>query len=446
MSSDPNQPNPEWWKSQDPQEDQDPPAPQGNQGNEGYQETQAYQRPPAGNQGYQEPQPYQGYQDPPAGNQGYQGPPAGNQDYQGPPQGNQDYQGPPPGYQGAQGNQGYQGPPQGNQGFQGSQGDQGYWGPQGNQGYQGSQGNQAAGQDYQGQGYQGAQAARQDYQDSQRTQNYQMPQGNQGNQGYQGPQGTQGFPGSQGYPEGQGFPGGQGYQAAQDYPGPPPRVRRRRRRKWPIITLIVIIVILVVGDRVGCAIAENQMASQIQQQGFPAKPHVTIEGIPFLTQLAQKDFKDVVISASNVTEGPLDIASLNATIHGMHINSSFSGATVDSINGTALITFTALANVGGIPGGITLTADGPNEVKATINADVITETVVAKVIKTGPTTINVHVVQAGDLPSSILGNLANFNVNVPKSALPAGLTIQSVSVTAQGVLITVTGHNTTLSE
>lgn len=423
MSSDPNQPNPEWWKSQDPQEDQGAQDPQASQGNQGYPETQRNQQ----YQGYQDPSP--GYQDPPQGNQGYQGPPPGYQGAQG-DQGYQGYQDP----RGNQGYQGYEGSPQGNQAYQGyqdPQGDQGSWGPQG------------------GQGYQGSQAAGQDYQDSQRTQNYRMPQGNQG---YQGPQGTQGFPGAQGlpenqgYPENQGFPGNQGYQAAQDYPGPPPRARRRRRRKWPIITLIVIIVILVVGDRVGCAIAENQMASQIQQQGFPAKPHVTIEGIPFLTQLAQKDFKTVIISASNVTEGPLDIASLNATIHGMHINSSFSGATVASINGTALITFTALANVGGIPGGITLSADGPNQVKATINADVVTETVVARVTKSGPNQLNVHVIQAGDLPTSVLGNLANFNVNVPQSALPAGLTIQSVSVTAQGVLITVTGHNTTLSE
>jgi hypothetical protein len=249
----------------------------------------------------------------------------------------------------------------------------------------------------------------------------------QAGQGYQGPQGTQKFPVNQGY---------RGRQA---------RVRRRRR-KWPIITLIMIIVVLVVGDRVACAVAENQMAAQVQQQGFPTKPHVTIEGIPFLTQLAAKDFKTVQISASNVTEGPLVIKSLNATINGMHINSSWSGATVDSINGTALITFSALAHAGGVPQGITLTADGSNKVKATISIAIITATVVAQVTKTGPTQLNVRVIRAGDVPTSILGNLANFNINVPKSALPAGLTIQSVSVTQQGVRITVTGHNTTLSE
>ncbi|HEX2822695.1 MAG TPA: DUF2993 domain-containing protein [Streptosporangiaceae bacterium] len=237
----------------------------------------------------------------------------------------------------------------------------------------------------------------------------------------------------------------QGYSADQGYQGPPRRTRRRRR-KWPLVSLIVIILLLVAADRAACAVAENQMASQIQKQGFPAKPHVTIEGFPFLTQLAAKDFKTVVISASNVTEGPLDIASLNATIHGMHINSSFSGATVDTINGSALITFTALANAGGIPPGITLSADGPNQVKASINVAILTATVVAQVTKTGPSSINVRVVQAGDVPTSVLGNLVNFTINIPKSDLPAGLTIQSVTVTQQGVRITIVGHNTTLSQ
>jgi hypothetical protein len=249
----------------------------------------------------------------------------------------------------------------------------------------------------------------------------------------QGPQGTQRFAVNQGYQA------DQGYQRSS-------RRTRRRHRKWPLVSLIVIIVLLVAADRVACTVAENQMASQIQKQGFPAKPKVTIEGFPFLTQLAAKDFKTVVISASNVTEGPLDIASLNATIHGMHINSSFSGATVDTINGSALITFTALANAGGIPQGITLSADGSNQVKATVNLAIISATVVAQVTKTGPSSINVRVVQAGDVPASVLGNLVNFTINIPKSDLPAGLTIQSVSVTQQGILVSVVGHNTTLSQ
>jgi hypothetical protein len=238
-----------------------------------------------------------------------------------------------------------------------------------------------------------------------------------------------------------------GWQS-QDNPPPAAGVRRRRKR-WPIITGVVVIVVLgllVGADRIANAVAENQMASQIQTSGFPAKPNVTIQGFPFLTQLAARDFNQVDINASNVTEGPLVIASLHATLHGMHINGGFKSATIDTIDGSALIGFSALASAGGIPGGITLGPNGnsPDEVKANIDLAVISDTVVAKLTRVSANKFNVAVVDAGGVPSSVLGNLANFDVTVPQ--LPAGVAIQNVTVTAQGVVITITGHHTTLSE
>jgi hypothetical protein len=131
----------------------------------------------------------------------------------------------------------------------------------------------------------------------------------------------------------------------------------------------------------------------------------------------------------------------------MHINGSYSGATIDTIDGTAVITFTALANAGGIPQGITLSAgaSGSNEIKANVNvAGIFNTSVVAKLTKVSGSKINVQVVSAGGVPASVLGNLADFNVPIPE--LPAGVSIQSVSVTQQGVVITITGHDTTLSE
>ena len=289
-------------------------------------------------------------------------------------------------------------------------------------------------------------------------------QGNQGNQGYpanQGNQGNQGYPANQGYP---GTPGYQGYQgnqgpqgtqdfevnqghpAAHGYQGAPARVRRRRR-KWPLITLIVIILVLVVGDRVANAYTENQMASQVQSSlDLSGKPSVTIQGFPFLTQLAARNFRTVDVTASNETAGPggqLEIASLNATLHGMHIN-GLNSATIDQFNASALVTFTALAKVGGIPQGITLSPDGPNQVKANISIGPLSETAVAQVTQSGNSQINVKIIDAGDIPLSFLGSLANFSFSIPK--LPAGVSIQSVSVTQQGVLITAIGHDTTLSQ
>ena len=154
----------------------------------------------------------------------------------------------------------------------------------------------------------------------------------------------------------------------------------------------MILILLVVGDRVANAIAENQMASQIEANGFPAKPNVTIDGFPFLTQLIAHDFKNVNISAHNVTDGSLEISTMNATLHGMHINSGYSSAKVDQINGSALITFSELANAGDIPGGIQLSQDGPNEIKATINVVVFTGTAIARVTPEGSDAVNVQIV------------------------------------------------------
>jgi hypothetical protein len=263
---------------------------------------------------------------------------------------------------------------------------------------------------------------------------YQQDQDYPGNQGYQGP------PGAPTYPANQGFPAAQGYQ------GPPARVRRRRRR-WPWITQLVIVLVLVGGDRAAKAYAEDQMASQVQSSlALSGKPNVTIQGFPFLTQVAARTFNTVDVNASNETAGPggqLEIASLTATLHGMHIHGTNS-ATVDQFTASALVTFTALAHAGGIPQGITLTSDGGNQIKATVDILGFSSDATAKVTQVGDDKINVKITDFGGVPADVLGSLTDFTFSIPK--LPAGVKIQSVSVTQQGVRITATGENTTLSQ
>ena len=243
----------------------------------------------------------------------------------------------------------------------------------------------------------------------------------------------------------------------QGTPEPPTFVVKRRRRRWPLIaliTVIVILVLLVVSDRVANAVTENQMASQVQSSlGLSGKPDVTIHGFPFWTQLIARDFKNVTVTASNETinsasagGGALEIASLNATLHGLHFQSlsSSSNATVDQFNATALINFTVVGNIGGVPQGVTLTQDGPNQVKATVSLGPISASADAQVTQTGPNKIHVHVSDFNGIPADQLGNFGDFTITIPK--LPAGVTIQSVSVTQQGVMVTIAGMNTTLSQ
>lgn len=219
-----------------------------------------------------------------------------------------------------------------------------------------------------------------------------------------------------------------------------------------LVTLVVLAVLFVVSDRVANAVAENEMARQMQSSlGLSGKPHVTIEGFPFWTQLVAREFRTVDITASNETVTPssaggasVEVASLNATLHGMHIH-GLKSATIDQFNASALITFAALENAGGIPSGITLSPAGPDQVKATVNvAGLFSDSAVAQVTRAGPNAINVHVVDARGIPASVLGNLSGFTVRIP--GLPAGVSIQGVSVTQQGILITAAGQNTTLSQ
>jgi LmeA-like phospholipid-binding len=309
-----------------------------------------------------------------------------------------------------------------------------------------------------------------DPQDSEATRQYPTSQGSparptftpsQGNQPDQRYQSGPGFPSGPGYEQDQDYPGNQGYQeppgaptypanqgfpAAQGYQGPPARVRRRRRR-WPWITLLVIVLVLVGGDRAANAYAENQMASQVQSSlALSGKPNVTIQGFPFLTQVAARTFNTVDVNASNETAGTggqLEIASLTATLHGMHIHGTNS-ATVDQFNASALVTFTALAHAGGIPQGITLAPAGPNELKATVDILGFSSDATAKVTQVGNNKINVKITDFGGVPANVLGSLTDFTFSIPK--LPAGVKIQSISVTQQGLRVTASGQNTTLSQ
>jgi hypothetical protein len=231
-------------------------------------------------------------------------------------------------------------------------------------------------------------------------------------------------------------PGGQ--------PGYLPR-RRRRGRVWiaALSLLAVLAVLLVVADQIAKAYAQNMIASKLQSSsGLSAKPSVTIEGFPFLTQVAAHDIGAIDLSASDIQAGKLDISSVKAKATGVHFNSSFNSATIDQITGTALIPFDALANATGAQG-VTITADpsgGPNA--ANVSVGPLTAT--AEIVQTGPGQITVRMERLNGIAVSIIGSLPNYTIKVPK--LPAGLQVRGVSVTDQGIIVDVSAQNTSLSQ
>lgn len=215
---------------------------------------------------------------------------------------------------------------------------------------------------------------------------------------------------------------------------------RKRRRRWPLVVLIIVVVLAglaVVGDRIAASYAENRIASEIQKQGFGARPDVTIHGFPFLTQVLDRHFPHATMTARNVREGPLTISRIDGDVREVRVDSGFRAGTIGSVDGTATVSFGDLTKAAGQPD-LALTAAGPNTVKAEVDLGITTATATAQITKVG-NQIRVHAVSVEDVPLSDLGNDLDFTV--PVSGLPMGLTFKSLTVSSKGVALRITGSH-----
>lgn len=241
-------------------------------------------------------------------------------------------------------------------------------------------------------------------------------------------------------------PGDDGRPYGGYYGGPGGRPRRSRGRRALIITIVTLVVLaalFVIADRVAVKYADNQFANQVQKQGgLSNKPSVSIEGFPFLTQLAAREFNEVRMSAPAEKAGPVEIKNLQATMHDMKLLNGFSSARVGSLNGTGLITFASLAKAADVPG-LKISALSGNEAKVTVDLGFISGSGVARVTKVGNNKLNIAIVQAGGIPLSALGGLNNMTITIP--GVPIGLKLASIRMTPQGILVHITGRNVTLS-
>lgn len=228
----------------------------------------------------------------------------------------------------------------------------------------------------------------------------------------------------------------------------PPRGGRRGRRF--VLVVVIVLALLVVLDFAARVAAQNVMAAQIEKQGLPQKPDVTIGGFPFLTQVATKDFQRVTISTANLTEGPVTITSVEVTATGIRLRSySSASGTISALSGTALISFASLGNtlaqefgpLGAVlnGAGLNLSDAGPDEVKASLNLLVASGSATWRVTRLSGNQLHISLVGSSGLPTSLLASIQSLTVQIPK--LPLGLTIDSVRVTPDGVVGQVSGHD-----
>jgi LmeA-like phospholipid-binding len=222
---------------------------------------------------------------------------------------------------------------------------------------------------------------------------------------------------------------------------PPPRSRRISGKVLALIIIPLVIIGLLFGlDRVAAVYAANVIATKIQSNGFPVKPGVSVEGFPFLTQVISKHLDGVDITAPDVPAGPVT-ASIAAQATGINLNSGYQSGTITHVTGTGLISFSSVASIPALKNvpGLTVSRAGPHALKLTANLQVLTATAIARVKKTGQNQFSFRIISANGIPLSLLGPIRHVTVDIPK--LPLGLTVRTVSVSTQGVVIGVAGSD-----
>jgi hypothetical protein len=144
---------------------------------------------------------------------------------------------------------------------------------------------------------------------------------------------------------------------------------RRRRRRWPWVCAIVVVVLLgllAVADRVIASMAESAVADRIAEQspfrGTGVKPHVSINGFPFLAQAVAGKYDDIEVSGRGLTIDQVRGIDLDAHMHGVHvplgraIDRRVTSLPIDHLDAVATIPYAEAARRTGIDG-LHLSAD-----------------------------------------------------------------------------------------
>jgi len=234
-----------------------------------------------------------------------------------------------------------------------------------------------------------------------------------------------------------------------------------------LITLVVLCVLFVAADRIAVAVAESQVASRIQStENLSAKPKVSIEGFPFLTQLLGHKLSEVKLSAdtlalSDGSGSRVTLQSLQADLHDVTLSKGFSSATVQSGTGSALLSYADVSQAVGH--GLTFSYGGTDPSDGAGRVKISGSTTAYGLQISGSGTADLRVlsgdsiatsdVSVGDLSGANLTLLPGlktvvshfFNTSFKVPNLPAGLSLKSVQAEKDGVLVELSGTDLKLT-
>ena len=207
-----------------------------------------------------------------------------------------------------------------------------------------------------------------------------------------------------------------------------------------VLGVLILTVLLAVLDRILAAAVAGQIGGRVASaHDLRSRPSVRVLGFPFLTQLASGEYREIVMALGSLTTGGFELSELDARLTGVHASlvtilwPGRADITADNASATALVPFTVLSRR--LPPGLMLSQVG-RDIR-------ISSTVLGVAV---PGTLSVSVSAAGlTIIPRITGVPALVSFVIPLGGLPLPLSVNSVSVTEQGLRLSASGRNVRLA-
>lgn len=252
--------------------------------------------------------------------------------------------------------------------------------------------------------------------------------------------------------------------------------QRPRKKRWGrrllitfIVFLILVLGLLVALDRFAAGYAERTIGDRVSEQvadqnATSEKPDVTIEGVPFLTQVLDGNYQEIRIQLSDLT-GPagnnrtVRVARLDVRANDVNapldtIRTGNGDIVAQTVTGTGTIDYPQLAELIGQPGLQLSEKDGKLVGTAPLQAlgqtfNVSGTATVA--VRNGIVQVRFSNVTAAELPNvPIVRNLVNayvqkLSVDLRVPELPLKLAVQKVEARPDGLQFTAGADNVSLN-
>ena len=243
--------------------------------------------------------------------------------------------------------------------------------------------------------------------------------------------------------------------------------QRRPRKRWGrrllttfIVLLILVGIVLVVADRLGASYAEREISNRVatevtNQKATSEKPDVTIEGVPFLTQVLAGEYQEIKIGLRNFS-GPagngktirmplLDVRAKDVRAPLDTLRTRQGDIIATTVTGTGTLDYATLAELTDREGVKLGEKDGKLAVTAPVtilNNQVTVNGTANLTVKGNIVSMRFDQVTAEGLPAvPLVQNLLNsyakqISIDIRIPALPLKLQVEKVQPTAAGLVVT----------